>query len=371
MKFVIAKSEFSELVSKLQNVVTQRNAIPILSNFLLEAQNGLLTLTGTDLVVGVRCQAMAKVSSPGAIALPAKRCFQLVKELTSETLEVQVSGDSDVAEIKADSSQFKLNGMNRNEFPALPDLSGATQFRIKQGELKDLFFRSSFAVSREDNRYALTGVLVEVRNSQAIFVGTDGKRLAKSQSAIDLDPAAEGDYIVPIKAVEEIVKNLSDDDDKEACVSLMNDKIAVEANDATIVSKLLTGDYPDYNRVIPENSELSVTLHRDELATLLRQISLFTEEASHSVRFTFTEGQLELSANTREIGEGKVSMPVDYSGERFVIAFNPTFFLDVLRHCKGETVSLQVTDPYNPGKVTDTESSTAIFVIMPMRVNEE
>ena len=372
MKFVIAKNEFSELVGKLQNVVTQRNAIPILSNFLLEVSaDGRLTLAGTDLVVGVRCEAPAKVFEPGAIALPAKRCFQLVKELTSETLEMMVSGESEIAELRADSSRFRLNGMNRNEFPALPDLSGSTQFRIKQKELRDLFFRSSFAVSREDNRYALTGVLMEVANSQATFVGTDGKRLAKAQAKVDLDPSTEGDYIVPIKAVEEIMKNLSDDDEQEACISLMNDRIAVEANNTTIVSKLLTGDYPDYNRVIPDHSDISVTLHRDELTTLLRQISLFTIEVTHSVRFTFTEGQLELSANTQEIGEGRVSMPVDYSGPKVVIAFNPSFFLDVLRHCKGETVTLQMTDPYNPGKITDSESCSAIFVIMPMRVNEE
>lgn len=371
MKFVIPKNIFTELVSKLQNVVTQRNAIPILSNFLIEAQNGLLTLTGTDLVVGVRCQAMAKVLEPGAIALPAKVCFQLVKELTADSLELSVAGPTEIAEIRAASSRFKLNGMNRNEFPVLPDLSGATQFKVKQSSLRNLFFRSSFAVSREDNRYALTGVLLEIANSQATFVGTDGKRLARSISSVDLDPTVESEYIIPLKAVEEIMKNLQDDDEKEACVSLLNDKIAVEANDTTIVTKLLTGDYPDYNRVIPEESETSITLHREELASLLRQISLFTLEVSHSVRFSFTEGQLELSANTREIGEGQVSMPVDYSGPRLDIAFNPLFFLDILRHCKGETVTLQVTDPYNPGKIQDTDGSTALFVIMPMRLNEE
>lgn len=371
MRFVIPKNDFAELVAKLQNVVTQRNAIPILSNFLIEAQNGLLTLTGTDLVVGLRCQAMAKVLEPGAIALPAKVCFQLVKELTADTIELSVSGSTEVAEIRADSSRFRLNGMNRNEYPVLPDLSGATQFRVKQSCLRDLFFRSSFAVSREDNRYALTGVLLEVAHSQATFVGTDGKRLAKSMSKVDLDPSVENDYIVPLKAVEEIMKNLNDDDEKEACISLLNDKIAVEANNATIVTKLLTGDYPDYNRVIPEESEVTITLHREELTCLLRQISLFTLEVGHSVRFSFTEGQLELSANTRQIGEGQVSMPVDYTGSRLDVAFNPNFFLDILKHCKGDTVTLQLSDPYNPGKIQDSDGSTALFVIMPMRLNEE
>lgn len=375
MKFVIATQEFNYLISKCLNIVSQKTAIPILSNILIEAVNDELILTATDLTVGVRCFTEAKILEEGATTLPAKKLAQLVKELTSVNLEV-FSNASEITEINANSSRFKLNGMGKNEFPSLPSVSGAVHFNISQMELKDMFFRTAFAVSREDNRYVLTGVYLHIVNGEAIFIGTDGKRLARAHLKINLDPTFTASYIIPLKAVEEILKNLGETG--EATVYLMSDKIAVEANHTMIITKLLSGDYPDVNRVIPENTEAVVSLHREELMTLLRQVSLFTAESNHSVRFTFGEGELRLTANTMDIGEGKVSMPANYHGPKLEIAFNPNFFLDILRHSKGETVKMGVTDAYNPGVITDKEEDpvsavkpSPLFVLMPMRLNEE
>lgn len=375
MKFIISKSELSKLLGKILNVVAQKPTIPILSNVLLEAADGRLVITATDLTVGMRCEADAKVLTEGATTLPARHFSQLAKELTAASVEVQVN-DNEVTQIFADSSRFKLHGMNRSEFPSLPDLTGAAQFRLDQSVLKDMLYRTSFAVSREDNRYVLTGVLIKISEGQATFVGTDGKRLSTAATSVDMDPAFCGDYIVPLKAVEEVLKNLSDEN--FATVYLMDDKIAIEANNMLTIAKLLQGDYPDFSRVIPEESDINVALHREELMTLLRQISLFITNASHSVRFTFTDGELQLSANSKEIGEGKVSMPVNYVGDRLDIAFNPAFFLDILRHCKTRVLNLGITDSYNPGVLTefDPENDSEprknpLFVIMPMRLNDD
>jgi DNA polymerase III subunit beta len=374
MKFVLSTQELNYLISKIQNVVGQKATIPILSNFLIEAFNDELILTATDLTVGIRCFTEAKILEEGATTLPAKRLAQLMRELTAANVEISCNSN-EVTTIVAGTSRFKLNGMAKNEFPSLPDLSAAHQFRINQSELKDMFFRTSFAVSKEDNRYVLTGVLMQIMNGTAIFVGTDGKRLARAFTPINVDSSFSGQYIIPLKAVDEILKNLTDEG--EAKISLMSDKIAVEANNTRVISKLLAGEYPDVNRVIPERSDVVVLLHREELLTLLRQISLFTADHHHSVRFTFTDGELKLSANTMEIGEGHVTMPVNYQGPKLEIAFNPGFFIDILRHCKGETVTLGLTDPYNPGIITDKEDiSTPIkvsplFVIMPMRLSED
>lgn len=374
MKFVISTHEFNYLISKCLNVVSQKATIPILANILIEAINDELILTATDLTVGVRCYTEAKILEEGATTLPAKKLAQLVRELTSINLEVSTSSN-EVTEIDADSSRFKLNGMNRNEFPALPTVTGAASFKIKQADLKEMFYRTSFAVSREDNRYVLTGVYMHIANGTASFVGTDGKRLAKAHIPIEIDRSFAASYIIPLKAVEEIIKNLTDEG--EATVYLMSDKVAVDASNTMIVTKLLSGDYPDINRVIPESSETNVSLHREELMSLLRQISLFSE-SSQSVRFTFMDGELRLTANTMEVGEGKVSMPANYHGPKLEVAFNPNFFLDILRHSKGETVNMGVTDAYNPGVITDKEVepsvatvSSPLFILMPMRINEE
>ena len=374
MKFVISTHEFNYLISKCLNVVSQKATIPILANILIEAINDELILTATDLTVGVRCYTEAKILEEGATTLPAKKLAQLVRELTSINLEVSTSSN-EVTEIDADSSRFKLNGMNRNEFPALPTVTGAASFKIKQADLKEMFYRTSFAVSREDNRYVLTGVYMHIANGTASFVGTDGKRLAKAHVPIEIDRSFAASYIIPLKAVEEIIKNLTDEG--EATVYLMSDKVAVNTSNTMIVTKLLSGDYPDINRVIPESSETNVSLHREELMSLLRQISLFSE-SSQSVRFTFMDGELRLTANTMEVGEGKVSMPANYHGPKLEVAFNPNFFLDILRHSKGETVNMGVTDAYNPGVITDKEVepsvatvSSPLFILMPMRINEE
>lgn len=375
MKFVISTDEFNYMITKCLTVVSSKMTIPILSNILIEAVNDELILTATDLTVGVRCYTEAKILEEGATTLPAKKLSQLIKELTAVNITVSTNAN-EVTEIEADSSRFKLNGMNKNEFPSLPSLSESDSFKIAQAELKDMFFRTAFAVSREDNRYVLTGVYMHISNGEACFVGTDGKRLARAHVKVSIDPSFASSYIIPLKAVEEIIKNLADEG--EATVYLMSDKIAVEAGSVIIVTKLLSGDYPDINRVIPESTETVVSLHREELMSLLRQVSLFMADNNHSVRFTFSDGELRLTANTMEIGEGKVSMPANYHGPKLEVAFNPNFFLDILRHSKGETVKMGVTDAYNPGVITDKEVDPALvqapsplFVLMPMRLNEE
>lgn len=368
MKFVIAKEQLLELIGTVQSVVgtSQRATIPILANVLVEAVNDELIFTTTDLTVGIRRYTGAKILEEGATTLPARRFFQLVRELPDVNVQVSTTPD-DITTVVAGASRFRLHGMSRSEFPALPDLSGATRFRLSQDKLREVLQRTSFAVSREDSRYVLTGVFCRMAKGTATFVGTDGKRLARTETRVEIDPAVTGSYVLPLKAVEEVIRSLQKADE-EATVYVLPDRVAVEAGGTTVVTKLLGGDYPDVDQVIPKKSDTQVTLHREELMSLLRQVSLFTSETSNSVRFTFTPGELTLMANTMDIGEGKVSMPANFHDKKLEIAFNPAFFLDILRHSRDDAVTLSLTDPYNPGVITD--SSDALFVLMPMRLSD-
>ena len=365
MKFVVPKETLSKLITNIQNIVSHKPTIPILSNFLIEAADGELTVTATDLTVGIRCQGSAQVEEEGAITLPAKRFFQLTKELTAPSLEIH-SKDGETSELLAGSSHFKFRSMHYKDFPSLPDLNTATSIEMSQKDLKEMIFRTAFAASREDSRYVLTGILLKIENKKALFVGADGKRLAEASIDLEIDSELQGEYIIPLKAVEEIYKSLSDKEN--VTLFLMADKIAVEVGSTLIVTKLLSGAYPDFKRIIPEKLETKVSLHREELISLLRQVSLFTDEENQSVRFLLSNGTLELKANNSTLGEGQVSMPVNYEKESFAIAFNPNIFLDILRHSRSEIIELGLNDPFNPGVITD--ESTARFVIMPMRLND-
>jgi len=366
MKFVVSRQDLSNLIKKIQNVVPQNAPMPILSHCLIEADQDELIFTATDLTVGTRCSIKAKIQEKGSLSIPTKRFFQLVRELTENTVEISAL-KGEMAEIKAGSSNFRLHGLSKDDYPQLPDLQEATQFTLDTETFKEMLYSTAFAVSKEDNRYVLTGVLMRIEAGNAIFVGTDGKRLAKTETRVNLAPDFSGEYILPLKAVDEILKNIGEDESTR--LYLAEDKVAVESGSTLLVTKLLSGDYPDFAQVIPQKSEISVCLHREELIALLRQISLFTNETTHSVRFTFVPGELILTANCAEIGEGKVNMPVNFTGEKLEIAFNPHYFLDILRHSKDETVNLGISDSYNPGVITDSTSS--LFVIMPMRLNSD
>ncbi|MES2344855.1 MAG: DNA polymerase III subunit beta [Chlamydiota bacterium] len=364
MKVIISKTALVALISKIQGVVPSKPSLPVLGNVLIEAVADQLLISGTDLTVSMRAYAEAKVLEEGAITLPARKFFQLIRELTAPQIEIHCT-TPEIAYINAGTSHFKIQGMHKSEFPQLPDFSEGIATTVPPALLKEMLTRSAFAAARDDERQVLNGIYLQIHNNQVVFLATDGKRLAKLWTPVDLPADYTSSFIIPLKAVEEMVKIL---DEKEPLARLifMKDKISLEVGSITLISKLLSGQYPDVSRVIPEKSQAPITVHREELASLLRQVSLFTTEDSASVRFSFVPGELHLSAMSGEIGEGKVSMPVNYGGEKLEVAFKPHYFLDILRHSKDETIEFDITDPYNPALITD--SSSALFVIMPMRL---
>lgn len=373
MHFVISTQELNFLLSKMQNIVSLKPSAPILNNVMICAANDEIVMVTTDLKVGMRCVTEAKVFGEGATTLPAKKLAQLMREIRATHVEF-VTGDHEVTEIIAGDSRFKLHGMRAREYPALPDLSAADRFTMPQQQLRDLLYRTSFAVSREEGRFALMGVNLSFEQGQAIFVGTDGKCLARAVVQVASPLPAERSYTIPIKAVEELVKWLGDEG--EVTLFLTAEKITFQLGSTTLISKLLSGDYPDVSRVIPKSSSHLVGLHREELMALLRQISLFMQDGYQSVRFTFSEGELALRSNSSDLGEGQVKMAVDYRGERLDVAFNPTYLHNILKHCSQESVLCGLEDAFSPCLLTDQvappqKQDGALFVLMPMRLSQE
>lgn len=364
LKVIISRSDLVSLIGKIQTIVPSKPTTPILANILIEAFDNLLIMTATDSTVSMKVYAEAKVESEGAITLPAKRFFQLIRELTTPQIDIETQDE--MVYIRSGSALFRLNAISKDEFPELPDLNGGDFFTISSTRLKELLSRTAFAVAKDDSRHALNGLSMKVNESKLTFLGTDGKKLAKINAELP-SCLLKGQYIIPLKAVEETLKIL--DEDHPVKIFLYHDKIAIETHVVTIISKLLSGEYPDVSRIIPTKADIVVNLQREDLITLLKQISLFTSETNPSIKMTFTEGLLELSAKGSDVGEGKVSMPADFYKEKFEMAVSPSFFVDILRHCKDTSITFGMTDAFTPGLITD--QSTALFVIMPMRLDTD
>jgi DNA polymerase-3 subunit beta len=364
MHVVASRLDLLNIAAKFQGIVPSKPALPILSNILLVAEDSTLTVLATDLMMSLKITCPAQVLTKGQITLPSRRFFQLLREMTHSDVEINAMEEKEAC-VKAGSSEFKLFMMPANDFPQFPELKDASQFDISESSFKELLQRSSFSAAKEDSRHVLNGLQMRLESNRIMMTGTDGKRLAKLFKETNFDIASKVDAIIPLRAVEEMTK-LLESSQEHLHVSMSQDKLCLDGKSYQFITQLISGQYPDVERVIPKTEAKSINLHREELMSLLRQVSLFTNDQNSSVRFTFDTGILHLSAVSDKIGTGNVNMPVDFQGEPFQIAFNPSYFLDILRHTEDEVVEFRATSAYTPGLITD--SSQATFVIMPMRL---
>jgi len=341
MKFSISKEAFLEALQQVQHVVSTRATLPILSNVLIEAVDGKLKLTTTDLDVGVSGTVDAMVEREGATTLPVKRLVSIVAQLPAS--EVVVSVDSkNHASIKCGPSFFKIIGLGEEEFPPLPTFEEASEFKIAQSVFLDAIKKTSYAISEDETRYVLNGIYVSFREGKMIFVATDGRRLAMVENDLEFPASHETDIIVPTKAINELQRMLGTEGDVIARLS--GNQISFEVGESVIVSKLIEGNYPNYKQVIPGQRKERITINREEFLQTVRRVSLLTSESSNSVKLTFRNGCIDVQANSKEIGEANESIVVDYSGEEFAIAFNPGFLMAPLKNLKDEVIYLDLID---------------------------
>ena len=363
MKFSISKEAFLEALQQVQHVVSSRATLPILSNVLIEAVDGKLKLTTTDLDVGVSGSVDATVEKEGSTTLPVKRLVSIVSQLPASEVEVTVDSKNH-ASIKCGPSFFKIIGLGEEEFPPLPKFEEATEFNIAQSVLLDAVKKTSYAISTDETRYVLNGIYVSFSGGKMIFVATDGRRLAMVENDLEFPASHEMDIIIPAKAVGELQRMLGTEGD--ALVQLSGNQISFKIGGSIIVSKLIEGNYPNYKQVIPGKRKERVTINREEFLHTVRRVSLLTSESSNSVKLTFSKGNIDVQANSKDIGEANESIVADYDGEEFSIAFNPEFLMAPLKNLKDESVYLDLIDGMSPGVIR--LDSSFLYVIMPMRV---
>jgi DNA polymerase III subunit beta len=363
MKFSISKEALLDGLQKVQHVVSTRTTLPILSNVLLVAEDGKLRMTTTDLDVGITGSVEAKIDRPGATTLPAKKLVNIIRELPASEVEISVDAKN-VASIQCGPSFFKIIGLGKDDFPPLPDFADAKEYRIPQELLRNGLKKTVYAISTDETRYVLNGIYTSFREGKLTLVATDGRRLAMIENDLEFPASQEIDVIVPTKAVQELLRLLSDSG--EVLVKLSGSQISFSIGDSFLVSKLIEGNYPNYRQVIPGDSSERVELPREAMLETVRRVSLLSSDKSNSVKLVFGDNKVEVTANSPDVGEARETLEVPYDGKPLQIAFNPEFLKAPLQNLDEETVYLDLIDEMSPGVVRI--EGTFLYVIMPMRV---
>lgn len=364
MRVQCHKEEILSGIQQVQNVVSTRTTLPILSNVLIEADGENLILTTTDLEVGMQCRLPAKISREGTTTIPAKRFSSIIRELPKDELDLEVS-DNHVASIKCGSSFFRILGLAKDEFPKFPDFKGAESFQVEQSVLKEMLKKTAYSVSHDETRYVLNGVYLVAKDNKIICVATDGRRLALSEKTVELPKGLSKEVIIPSKAVNELLRILEDEGTVK--VMIAENQIAFELNQCVLVSRLIDGHFPNYKQVIPDKVVQKVRIPKTELENSVKRSALLTTDKSNSVKFTFKKGKLVIQANTPDLGESREDLDIDFDGDEVSIAFNPNFVLDVLKNLNEESVIVELIDSLNPGVFRS--EMDFLCVIMPMRMN--
>ncbi|HEX8838700.1 MAG TPA: DNA polymerase III subunit beta [Candidatus Acidoferrum sp.] len=370
MEFSVKKSALLNELSMTQGVVERKTTIPILSNLLVEASGSQLTITATDLELSIRTSCEAKVKKEGAGTIPAKKLLELVRLLPEGEIKVKLL-ENQWVEITSDRKKYKLVGMAKENFPALPSIPH-TLVKIPAAILQSLISKTKFAISMEESRYTLNGGLMILRPDTLAMVATDGHRLALAETDHKLSGMnGELKVLVPKKAMDEVEK-LSDAAGSDAQFDFAKDEshLFFQVNHRLLISRILTGQFPNYEAVLPRDNNKHVVIERGELTDAVRRVSQLADQRSHAVKFSISDEGLEISASSPEYGEAKESIEKEYKGDPIAIGFNSSYMLDFLGAAADGPVSIELKDEQSAGQLRPLadESYRYRYIIMPMRI---
>ncbi|MCX5701302.1 MAG: DNA polymerase III subunit beta [Candidatus Omnitrophica bacterium] len=363
MKFKVSKDVLLGGIQTVQNVIIAKSALPILSNILIETQQGNLRLTATDLDVGISCVIPVDTQEQGAITLPAKRFSDIIKELPLDTVSITSKKNNQV-NIETDLCQFKIMGLAKEEFPRLPEFKDKEVIKLDQALLKQMLSLTSFAVSADEGRYVLNGILFKISKNNLILVATDGKRLAITEKKLNYTADKEINIIVPIKTIHELNRNLKDDG--ELSLVLGSNQALFDMGNIIIISRLIEGEFPDYKQVIPASSENKMRVNREQFLLSVKRAALLATPDYQAIKLEFFKNKLVVSKSTPDIGESREEVQVSYQGKELAIGFNPGYLVDVLKNLSDETVDLELSDSEKPGVI---RTNGYVYIVLPMRLN--
>jgi DNA polymerase III subunit beta len=377
MELVVRKTDLLRELQLFQGIVERKNTIPILANVLLEANGTEVKMLATDLEVGLRSKCPATVSKSGSLTLPAKKLYEIVKALP-ET-DVRIEEDKGGVKVAADRFDSRMQTLPREDFPTLPDPGGAATTSLPREALRQMISKTQFAITGEDTRYFLNGALFLQRPDSMGLVSTDGHRLAhisvareeaKGKAAKGADPAAdEQRVILPRKTLLELGRLLAEGEG-DVLYERGENHLFFTLGDRLLISRMIDGQFPAFERVIPKNNDKHVEFDRDRLTAAVKRVALLSNERSRAVKVQIDKGKVEIASSSPEFGEAKEILMVDYAAAPVTICFNAQYVLDFLGVVETDTVSLDFKDEMSQAvlKPVGAEGYEYTYVIMPMRI---
>lgn len=362
MKFKIEKGVFLNGIQIVQNIISTKAALPVLSNILMETQQESLRLTATDLDIGISCAIPVDIQEPGAITVPAKRFGDIIRELPSDVVSVTTKKNNLVI-IETESCEFKIMGLAKEEFPKLPEFKDKEVINLEQVDLKRMLQLTSFAVSFDETRYILNGILFRFEKNNLILVATDGKRLAINEKKIKHTTEKDLRFIVPLKTIQELNRNLKDEGELSLIVG--QNQVLFDLSGVVIISRLIEGEFPDYHQVIPPVSENKIEVEREAFLLAVKRAALLSTPDYQAVKLEVLKDRLVVSKSTPDIGESREEVRVGYKGKEMVIGFNPNYLTDVLKNLEDDKVCFEVTDSEKPGVI---RINGYVYIVLPMRL---
>ncbi len=374
MKFKINRDHFANGLAQVLNVVGSKATMPILSNVLIEAEKDQISLSTTNLDLGIRCKIKAEIKEGGSVTLPVKRLATIVRELPSVDVTFDGSPNHQV-KLTSGGSTFKIMGIGKEEFPPLPEFGDEKAYTLDQSELVSMLRSVSYAQSTDETRYILNGVYFNFRDEKLTLVATDGRRLALIAKEMEVPATNAGAIILPAKTVSELNRLLDKGtkvkinfNERRAAFQISTDKDTSGLIDHVyLYSKVVEGNYPNYQQVVPKETHQRIKLERELLLQCVHRAQLVCSEKANSVKIKISSNLLEIFAASSDFGEAHESMAIGYNGPDLQVAFNPAFLMDPLKALTKDEVFFEVKDEVSPGVFKTLESF--ICVIMPVRLS--
>ena len=373
MRFSITREALQKGLAASAAAVPTRAALPVLSNILIHAEDDAVRLSGTDMSIFVSLSVPAEVSESGVVALPARQLLEISRVLDDAPVKfASADGNGDGAaagvDIECDRSKFRLYGQAPDEFPDFPEIDFAGGWEMSAGELQTLIERTSFAVSTEDSRPILNGILWQLREEATVMVATNGHRLAKMSRELDVSGSpAEADLIIPPKALSQVQKLYEADTVLQ--IARSENHLAFRSADREVFTSLIEGPYPNYEQVIPKDNDKVATVNRAALETAVRRVAVMADDSTRRVRLSFRSGDLGFKVQTPDLGEAEDALSLDYEGEDIQIGFNATYLLEVLRHMPEEDVRMTFKAPERAATFSPASGEPDyLCLVMPLRI---